>query len=139
MLNKESYLTTSELAKKLGITYQGAIKKLRNNREQLASYLIVDEKQNIKGIALEGYEQLINLPHRVSYASKVAVEMNKKESINNEILETKEQVIKAKDEHIQTLKDQLEREQAENNSLKAELEYYRGAGIFTRLIGYKKK
>lgn len=135
---QQEFISISELAKMLNITYQGAKKKLETNSDQLKRYLVLEDKK-IKGITLEGLEELKKTPYRVSQVSKLNVELQKQETTSNIILETKEQVIKAKEEHISDLRKQLEVAQVENANLKSELDFYKNANVFTRLLGYKKK
>lgn len=135
---KGEYISITQLAKMLNITYQGAKKKLASNEERLKKYLVYDGSK-IKGIYEAGLEELKKTPYRVSTASRLNAELVRQESINAKSEELYSQLIAAKDENLKDLREQLERSQAENVNLKNELQYYRTAGVFQRLIGYKGK
>jgi hypothetical protein len=136
---KEKFLTVSDLAEVLGITYQGALKKLRTNEEELKPYLVRDKKKNIKGITEEGLEAIRQLPHRVSYASRKAQEEDRQRSILERDLESKDEIIKSKQAFIDELLKDKEELKARVLGLEAELEAYRTGGFIVRLLGYKKK
>lgn len=132
-------LTITELAKELGITYQGALKKVRTNQEQLKEYLLVDNKGNIRGIEREGLEAIRNLPHRISYVSKQAQEQDKLNALKESEINSLNEIIKTKEQFINELLKDKEEQKAKIVSLESELEAYRNGGFLTRLLGYKKK
>lgn len=137
--NDNNYLSISEIGKILNITYQGALKKVRTNKELLKPYLILDSKKNIKGIKQEGLEELRNLPHRVSYASRVSQEESQQKALQEKELNNLQEVIKTKQAFIDELLKDKEELKAKVLSLETELNAYRNGGLFTRLLGYKKK
>lgn len=136
---KEKVLSVSNLAQVLGMTYQGALKKLRTNEEELEAYLVRDKKGSIKGIKEEGLEAIRQLPHRVSYASRKAQEDDRQRSVLEREIENKEEIIKSKQAFIDELLKDKDELKARVVSLEAELEAYRTGGFIARLLGYKKK
>lgn len=132
-------ISISELARELGITYQGALKKLRTNEVELRDYLLYDDKNNIKGIVNEGLEEVRNLPHRVSYASRKAQEQDKLNATKELEINSLNEIIKTKQAFIDELLKDKEEQKAKIISLESELEAYRNGGFITRLLGYKKK
>lgn len=132
-------LSITELANELGITYQGAKKKLLNNRNELKEYLFLDNKKNIKGISIEGLEALRNLPHRTTTASKLEAENSKQAKKIEQATKGYEELVKELRADKERLLNEKEILQAKITSLEAELNSYRDANLFTRLLGYKKR
>lgn len=126
-------LTVSQLAKQLGITYQGALKKLKSNEEQLKPYLKYNKKGGITGIDEQGLEVVLRLPYRTNKITQDQEARAKGE------LAAKDEIIKSKQEFINELLKDKEELKAKVNSLEAELEAYKTGGFLVRLLGYKKK
>lgn len=126
-----------EMHKKDGKSVKQLVLKNLDNKE-LQQYLIYD-KGKLKGVQEEGLEILRKLGHQ--YTPK---ETTAKTTVSDiEILELKHKVellevkLDSQERLVQELQRDKERLLNENEQLKAELNEYRKAGLFKRLIGFK--
>lgn len=123
--------------KKDGKSVKQLVLKNLDNKE-LQQYLIYD-KGKLKGVQEEGLEILRKLGHQ--YTPK---ETTAKTTVSDiEVLELKHKVellevkLDSQERLVQELQRDKERLLNENEQLKAELNEYRKAGLFKRLIGFK--
>ena len=128
-------MTYQDISKALNISYQGAVKKVKSNKEALKDYLILNENGAIRGITDEGLEVLRNLPHRTSYAVKRESENAKKIDIQEQQIEMLQEVIDTQKAFIEELKKDKETLQTQVIELTAELKSYRKGGFFAKLLG----
>lgn len=126
-----------EMHKKDGKSVKQLVLKNIDN-EELQQYLIYD-KGKLKGVQEEGLEILRKLGHQ--YTPK---ETTAKTTVSDiEVLELKHKVellevkLDSQERLVQELQRDKERLLNENEQLKAELNEYRKAGLFKRLIGFK--
>lgn len=126
-----------EMHKKDGKSVKQLVLKNLDNKE-LQQYLIYD-KGKLKGVQEEGLEILRKLGHQ--YTPK---ETTAKTTVSDiEVLELKHKVellevkLDSQERLVQELQRDKERLLNENEQLKAELNEYRKAGLFKRLIGFK--
>lgn len=126
-----------EMHKKDGKSVKQLVLKNLDNKE-LQQYLIYD-KGKLKGVQEEGLEILRKLGHQYSPKETTA-----KTTVSDiEVLELKHKVellevkLDSQERLVQELQRDKERLLNENEQLKAELNEYRKAGLFKRLIGFK--